>query len=110
MSLWTGAGNAGAFATARKGAIHLAAVEQLKDWTRGQFALGEEDTVMVSEVASTLPGFPLLETLVGFWTDGGLRHHYKVFKAVEEVVAADLPPSWLKASLALSAGMECSCC
>lgn len=110
MSLWTDAGNAGAFGTARKGAIHLSAVEVLKDWTRGRFALGEKDTVMVSEVACTLPGFPPLETVVGFWTDGGVRHHFKVFKPVEDVVAADLPPAWLKGSLALSAGIECSCC
>ena len=110
MSLWTGAGNAGAFATARKGAGHLAAVECLKDWTRSRFALGDGDTVMVTEVASTLPGFPLVGTVVGFWTDGGLRHHYKVFKPVEDVVAADVPPAWLKEALALSAGIECACC
>ena len=110
MSLWAESGNPGAFSAERKGAGHLAAVERLKDWTRGRFALGEEVTVIVSEVASTLPGFPPLETIVGFWTDGGLRHHYKVFKPVEDVLAADVPPAWLKDSLALSAGIECSCC
>ena len=110
MSLWTDAGNAGAFGAARKGAVHLTAVEQLKDWTRSRFALGAEDTVMVTEVASTLPGFPPVETVVGFWTGDGVRHHYKVFKPVEDVVAADVPPAWLKESLALSAGIECACC
>ncbi len=110
MSLWADSGDTGGFGPSRKGPDHLEAVERLKDWTRGRFALVAEDTVMVSEVASTVPGFPPLETVVGFWTDGGLRHHYKVFKPVEDVVAADVPPSWLKDSLALSAGVECSCC
>lgn len=110
MSLWADTGNAGGFGPARKGPGHLEAVERLKDWTRGRFALGAGDTVIVTEAASRIPGCPPLETVVAFWTDGGTRHHFKVFKPLEHVVVDDVPPAWLKDSLGLSEGIECACC
>jgi hypothetical protein len=111
MSLWADAGDPGArFGSSRKGPGHLEAVERLKDWTRGRFTLGPGDVVVVSEIARSLPGFPLLETVVGFWTACGTRHHFKVFKSVEEVLESDLPPAWLKDALAASEGIECECC
>jgi len=111
MTLWADAGDPGAkFGAVRKGPGHLDAVERLRDWTRGRFALAEADTVMVSEIARALPGFPPLETVVSFWTGDGTRHHYNVFKPVEGVVEEDLPPAWLKDSLALSEGVDCACC
>ena len=111
MSLWTDAADPGArFGAARKPAGHLDAVERLKDWARARFTLGEDDTVVVAEIASALPGFPPLETIVAFWTGDGTRHHFRVFKPVEAVVEDDLPPAWLKDSLALSEGVECACC
>ena len=110
MSLWADSGNAGAFSPARKGPGHLASVERLKDWTRERFALEGDDTVLVTEIAQSLPGCPPVATLVAFWTGGGTRHHYKVFKAVEDVASDDVPPAWLKGSLALSEGIECACC
>jgi nitrate reductase delta subunit len=111
MSLWSGQDpDARGPGSARKGEPHLDAVERLKDWTRGRFVLVAEETVLVSESATTLPGYPPTQTLVAFWTLDGTRHHFKVFKPVEEVVEDDLPPPWLKASLAYSEGMSCSCC
>jgi hypothetical protein len=111
MSFWADAGDpAAAFGSSRKGPAHLDAVERLKDWTRGRFKLGEADGVMVSENAASLPGFPPLETAVTFWTAGGARHHFKFFKRVEDVAEDDLPPAWLKESLALSEGVQCACC
>ena len=110
MSLWAEPASSGTFGAARKGPAHLAAVERLKDWTRERFALDEGDTVVVSELAPALPGWPPLETVVAFWTGSATRHHYRVFKAVEDVAEDDLPPAWLKGSLALSGGIECACC
>ena len=111
MSFWADAGDTGArFGPARKGPGRLDAIERLKDWTRARFALGEDETVMVSEIARALPGFPPIETVVSFWTLDGTRHHFKVFKPVEGVVEEDLPPAWLKESLALAEGIECACC
>jgi hypothetical protein len=111
MSLWAGTGASGArFGGARKGPGHLDAVERLKDWTRERFALAGEETVLVSEIASELPGFPPRETIVAFWTLDGTRHHFRIFKPVEGVAEDDLPPAWLKDSLALSQGAECACC
>ncbi len=86
------------------------ATECLRDWTRERFALLERETVLVTERASELPGCPPLETVVAFWTLDGTRHHFKVFKPLEAVESADLPPAWLKDSLALSEGIECACC
>ena len=110
MSLWAESGSPGAFGTSRKGPARLAAVERLKDWTRSRFALGDGDTIVVTEIQPTPPGFPPLATVVAFWTSGGVRHHYQVFKPVEEVVVEDVPPAWLKDSLALAEGIECACC
>ena len=110
MSLWGDTGKRGAFSAAREGPARLDAVERVRDWTRERFGLGGGDTVLVVELAGTLPGFPPRETLVGFWGADERRHHFKVFKAVEDVVAADLPPAWLRESLAQSGGIECPCC
>jgi hypothetical protein len=109
VSLWAGSGSPGPFGTARNDPGHLAAVERVKDWTRGRFALGEDDTILVTESSPMLPGYPKRETVVCFWSEG-TRHHYKVFRPVEEIVADDVPPAWLKNSLALSPGIECACC
>lgn len=109
MSLWTDTGRASAFGAAGKGAAHLDAVEQLKDWTRQRFALAEEDVVLVAEIARALPGSPPLETIVAFWTDGGTRHHFTVFKPALDVRAEDVPPAWLKEALAASR-IDCDCC
>ena len=111
MTLWADASRASAaFGGMRKGVAHLEAVERVKDTTRARFALREEDTVLVSEAATTLPGFPPHETKVVFWTADGTRHHFKVFKAVQEVDDADVPPAWLRDSLTGAEGVECSCC
>ena len=110
MSLWADSGKPGAaFAALRKGPGHLEAVERVKEWTGRRFKLAEEETILVSEAASPLPGCPPLETVVAFWTSDGTRHHFKLFKRVEDVVEDDLPPAWLKDALAASEGF-CACC
>lgn len=109
MSLWadSGAPRAG-LAAARGGPGHLEAVERVKDWTRERFSLREEETIVLQESRGTLPGYPPVETLVAFWTAESGRHHFKVFKPVEEVGAEDLPPYWMKEALA--GDIECECC
>jgi hypothetical protein len=89
---------------------HLDAVQRVKDWTRQRFELDEGRLVMVSETASKLPGHPPLQTAVSFWTADEMRHHFTVFKRVEEVAEEDIPPAFMKAALALSDGISCSCC
>jgi hypothetical protein len=109
MTLW-GDSSANPFGGKRKGAAHLAAVERLKDLTRERFALGEDDTVLVTETQCALPGFPPLDTVVAFWSADGTRHHYRVFRPAQEVVESDIPPAWMKDALAAAPGIECSCC
>jgi nitrate reductase delta subunit len=86
-----------------------AALGSVKALVRERFALGEADTVAVTEAAATLPGFPPRETVVSFFTDKG-RHHFKVFKPAADVDADDLPPPWMKDALIIPEGAGCDCC
>ena len=88
---------------------HAAAAEWVRAWTRERFSLPEDATIMVAEVTCAVPGCPPLETVVAFWIET-VRHHFKVFKPVEEVVLDDLPPAWLKGALADIDGLGCECC
>jgi hypothetical protein len=93
----------------RKPPGHAAAAERVREWVRERFALPDDAAIMVAEVSCTVPGCPPLETVVAFWIESQ-RHHFKVFKPVEEVSADDLPPAWLKRALADIEGIDCACC
>lgn len=86
-----------------------AAHERLRAWTRERFELARDETVMVSEIACSVPGCPPDETHVVFWTQAG-RHHFKVFKPLAEVAADDLPPAFMKNALVALEGFDCDCC
>ena len=89
---------------------HLQALDRVKAWTRARFKLAEDVPILVSEVACGLPGCPPLETVIAFWTQTDTRHHFKVFKRLEEVVADDLPPTWMKDALIALDGDGLECC
>jgi hypothetical protein len=84
-------------------------LDRVRGWTRTRFALGEDETVMVSELACAVPGCPPVETHIVFWSALG-RHHYKIFKPLAEVVEDDLPPAFMKNALVAPDGEECGCC
>ncbi|HXJ01757.1 MAG TPA: hypothetical protein VNH44_11070 [Micropepsaceae bacterium] len=94
---------------AKKSAPHLAALEQVRGWVRERFKLAPEAVIMVAEVACNLPGCPPLETSVAFW-ENEKRHHFKLFKPVEEVAYDNLPFAWMKDSLVVPEGFGCECC
>ena len=81
----------------------------MREWTRARFKLGDDAAILVSQVSCRLPGCPPVETMVVFWTDEK-RHQFKLFKPVADVVADDLPPTWLKGALVAIAGLGCDCC
>ena len=85
------------------------AIERARQWTRARFALAQDQTVMVSEIACGVPGCPPLETHVVFWTTAG-RHHFKIFKPLGQVSEDDLPPAFMKNALVALDGVECDCC
>lgn len=90
-----------------------AALVRVEAEVRARFRLPPETTVMVTELVCALPGCPPLETVIAFWTGSGddaLRHHYKVFKPVQQVTPGDLPPWWMKDALAVPPDWACSCC
>jgi nitrate reductase delta subunit len=93
----------------RKGGTDGAAPERVRAWTQMRFALTEDETVMVSEIACSVAGCPPIETHVVFWTAQG-RHHFKVFKPLAEVAEDDLPPAFMKNALTWVEGAGCSCC
>ena len=86
------------------------AASRVKRWTRERFALGSESTILVTELESATPGFPPLHTVIAFWTAERKHYHFRVFKPLEKVIAEDLPPSWYKDALAVTPGIDCSCC
>jgi len=93
----------------KKGPADGATLDRVRDWTKARFALTDDETVMVSEVACGVPGCPPIETHIVFWTAAG-RHHFKVFKPLGDVVEDDLPPAFMKNALVWAEGIECSCC
>jgi hypothetical protein len=86
-----------------------AAADRVRDWTRTRFALGDDETIMVSEVVCGVPGCPPIETHLVFWTAAG-RHHFKIFKPLTDVVEDDLPPAFMKNALIALEGIDCDCC
>jgi nitrate reductase delta subunit len=92
----------------KKSPAQAEAVARVREWTRQRFKLGEDATVVVSQVSCRVPGCPPLETVVAFWI-GETRHRFKLFKPVEDVVADDLPPAWFKDAL-VDADFGCDCC
>jgi hypothetical protein len=86
-----------------------AAATRVKQWTRARFALGNE-AILVTEVENGTPGFPPLSTVVSFWTAEQKHYHFRIFKPLEQVAEDDIPPSWYRDALAVSAGVDCSCC
>jgi hypothetical protein len=81
----------------------------VRAWTKARFALTDDETVMVSELACSVPGCPPIETHVVFWTAAG-RHHFKIFRPLAQVTENDLPPAFMKNALVALEGFECDCC
>jgi nitrate reductase delta subunit len=94
----------------KRSAEELAALERVREWTRARFKLPDDAAVMVAEMACGLPGCPPLETVVAFWTGTDRRHQFKIFKRVQEVVADDLPPAFMKNALMVDEEASFACC
>ena len=86
-----------------------AALARVRGWTKARFALAGDETVMVLELACSVPGCPPIETHVVFWTAAG-RHHFKIFKPLAQVSDDDLPPAFMKNALVALEGFACDCC
>src|SRR3982750_4306332 len=83
------------------------AASQVKRWTRERFG---DVTVLVSELESATPGFPALHTVIAFWTAERKHYHFRGFKPLEEIPEGDIQPAWYRKALAVTPGIDCSCC
>ena len=83
------------------------AASRVKSWTRRRFG---DVTVLVTELQSGTPGFPPLRTVIAFWSAERRHYHFSVFKPLEQVEEADMPPVWYRDALAVTPGIDCSCC
>jgi hypothetical protein len=88
---------------------HGPALDRVRAWTRARFALADDETVMATQIACSVPGCPPIETHIVFWTALG-RHHFKIFKPVAAVAEDDLPPAFMKNALVALEGLDCDCC
>ena len=95
---------------AKKDAVHFAALDRIKEWTRERFALPASAPIVVSELACSVPGCPPLETVAAFWTEDGKRFQFKLIKPPEQVAQDDLPYKWLMKSLEAAEGAGLDCC
>ncbi len=96
-------------AFSKKSPEHVAALDRVREWVRGRFALGGDTAILVAEVACAVPGCPPVETVIAFWSSDW-RHHFKIFKSVADVIEGDLPPAWFMPALAVPDGFQCDCC
>jgi len=83
------------------------AASRVKSWTRKRFG---DVTVLVTELQGGAPGLPPLRTVVAFWSAERKHFHFSVFKPLEQVAEEDLPPGWYRDALAVTPGVDCSCC
>ena len=88
----------------------LVAIGRVKDWTRARFRIPAEAPILVAELTCTKPDCAPLETMVGFWTEAGDRHHFKIFKPVKEIAADDFPAEWIDDAVFLQGIEGCACC
>ena len=63
---------------------------EIKRWVRQAFALGDDATVMVTELRCTEPGCPPLETCVAILSPGAPTRQHKIFKGMTEVTFEDV--------------------
>lgn len=98
------------FGSFSKGVAPAPGIERMREWTRNRFQLQTDETILVTEMACNVPGCPPLETVVAFWTADGQRHHFKIFKAVDQILLEDLPYAWMKRALAVPDGFTGDCC
>jgi hypothetical protein len=67
-----------------------AAIRRLKQRSRVLFHAGEDDAVVVSELACTEPECPPIETVIALLRAGHKPHQIKVHKPAVEVTEDDL--------------------
>lgn len=98
------------FAGNKKGREHYDALERVQGWTRHRFHIPEDAPILVSELKCIIEGWPPIQTIVAFWTENAERHHFKIHKAIVEIVSEDLPAKWLDDGRFSLEGLDCTCC
>jgi hypothetical protein len=63
---------------------------QIKEWAREVFAIGEEATIMVSELRCSEPGCPPVETVIAILDGPGEARQYKIHQPSAAVTRSDV--------------------
>lgn len=64
--------------------------DRIKAWTRQAFHLGDETTLMVTELECREPGCPPVETVIAVLDGPGRTRRFKVHKAAGEMDRQDV--------------------
>lgn len=67
-----------------------AKAREVRAWVRDRFAVPDDATVMVTELACPEPGCPPIETVVAVMRGPGRRAQAKVPRPVAEITRADI--------------------
>ena len=65
-------------------------VERIKAWTRANWVLSEEATVMVTELECREVGCPPIETVIALLEGPGKTRQFKIHKPAGDVSLADV--------------------
>ena len=65
-------------------------VDRIKSWAREIWGLGDEITIMVTELECREPGCPPIETVIAVLEGPGKTKQYKIHKTTDEVVRGDV--------------------
>lgn len=65
-------------------------IDRIKSWTREIWSLGEDTTIMVTELECREPGCPPIETVIAVLEGPGVTKQYKLHKTTDEVSRHDV--------------------
>jgi hypothetical protein len=78
------------FRSAGAGAGNAAKTRQIKEWAREIFVLGDEVTVLVSELTCREPGCPPVETVIALLRGRDDATKYTIHRPAAEVTREDV--------------------
>jgi hypothetical protein len=73
-----------------KRVLHPDQVDRIKSWTRERWGLGDDVTIMVTELECRESGCPPIETVIAVLEGPGITKQYKIHKTTDEIGRHDV--------------------